>query len=147
MEASAFAVRVPRERLFLVAGFLWTIVGMVLCARAAGWLSILPLSKELMFASTGLLLAIIGYRFGFSKVTQKNIDRIKQLPERAPLFAFIAPRGYIMIALMIATGILLRGSSLPREFLVVPYLAMGGVLILGSVRLYRTYYQVTTDLR
>lgn len=73
------------------------------------------------------------------QVVQKNIDRIELLPERACLFAFTAWHGYIMIALMIMIGFTLRNSALPMYYLSIPYTAMGGTLLIGSLRYYRRF--------
>ncbi|MEX2090287.1 MAG: hypothetical protein WEB62_10970, partial [Bacteroidota bacterium] len=50
------------------------------------------------------------------------------------LTSFLAPRGYVMIALMISLGFLLRQSSIPKPYLSPFYIAMGCALILGSFR-------------
>jgi hypothetical protein len=84
-------------------------------------------------------LAVAGYFFFFIKVVQKNIDRISRLPERACLFAFTAWHGYIMIALMMTVGIMLRNASIPKYYLSIPYTAMGGILLIGSLRFYRRF--------
>ena len=61
------------------------------------------------------------------------------MPERANIFAFTAVRGYVMIALMMTLGITLRNSSIPKYFLTIPYFAMGGILLIGSVQFYRQF--------
>ncbi len=130
---------IHRRGLFIIAGSIWAAVGLLLCLRAYGWVNGSPAGEETALLASGVLIAGAGYRFGFSKVTQKNIARIHSLPERVCLFAFTAWRGYIMIALMITIGITLRNSALPKIYLVTPYFAMGGALIAGSVRFYREF--------
>ena len=130
---------VPRYYLFGLAGAFWTFAGLVLCARAILWLNVFPLSIELALETTSVAIAIIGYLFLFVKVVQKNIDRIRQLPESACVFAFTAWRGYVMIALMITFGITLRNTSIPKYFLAVPYAAMGAILLIGSARFFRQF--------
>jgi hypothetical protein len=89
-----------------------------------------------------LVIAAVGYLYGFSKVVQKNIDRIRQMPERAAIFAFTTMRGYVTIALMITIGITLRNSSIPKYYLTLPYDVMGGILLIGSIRFYRQFFVV-----
>ena len=127
---------VPRYYLFGLAGAFWTFAGVVLCARAILWLNDFPLSIELALETTSIAIAVIGYLFLFVKVVQKNIDRIRQLPENACIFAFTAWQGYIMIASMITIGITLRNTSIPKYFLAVPYTAMGIILLIGSARFF-----------
>jgi len=132
--------RVPRRWLLVIAGFVWTIVGCMLCFRAVGWYGLFPLIPEFASAVFGCALAIAGYRLGFSKVAQKNIKRIHNLPERVCVFAFTAWKGYIMIGLMISIGITLRNSAIPKVYLAIPYTAMGGMLMLGSIQFYASFF-------
>jgi hypothetical protein len=130
---------VPRHFLFAIAGVLWTIAGVLLCVRGEIWLEVYPLGTEFALETLSIGLAVAGYFFFFIKVVQKSIDRISGLPERACLFAFTAWHGYIMIALMITIGITLRNASIPKYYLSIPYTAMGGILLIGSLRFYRRF--------
>ena len=130
---------VPRHYLFAIAGGLWTFAGALLCIRAALWLDAFSDMTGGALELISLLLAGIVYVFFFFKVVQKSIDRISGLPDRACLFAFTAWHGYIMIALMITIGITLRSTSVPKFLLSIPYTAMGGILLIGSLRFYRTF--------
>ncbi len=130
---------VPRHYLFAIAGVLWTAAGAVLCVRGELWLEVFPFRAELTLESISIGLAIAGYIFLFKKVVQKNIERISRLPERACLFAFTAWHGYLMIALMMTIGIMLRNTSIPKYYLSIPYTAMGGILLIGSLRFYRRF--------
>ena len=133
--------KVPRHWLFLIAGLAWTLVGFLLCGRAVDWLIVLPSDIAIPLALASALIAGTAYYFGFTKVVQKNIRRIYTLPDGSPIYSFTAPRGYVLIAIMISTGITLRNSSLPKIYLTIPYLAMGGVLLIGSMRFYREFFK------
>ena len=130
---------VPRHYLFVLAGGLWTIAGIILCLRAEVWLEVFPLGTEIELEALGAILAVLGYLFLFIHIVRKNIDRITELPERVCLFAFTAWRGYLLIALMIGLGLLLRSTSIPKYYLSLPYTAMGIILIIGSIRFYRQF--------
>ena len=127
---------IPRHWLFLIAGAVWTGVGILLWSRAILWSDALTLPVELTLLGTGAIIAAAGYRFGFSAVVRKNVDRIDALPATTNPLSFTGTKGYVMIALMIGIGVLLRSSSLPKVYLSVPYAAMGGVLLRGSVTFY-----------
>lgn len=135
---------VPRHWLFAIAGLIWSAVGLLLCARAIVWLVPFSLSTDLILEIASLILAFIGYVYGFSTIVKKNIARIHTLPGRACAFAFTAWKGYIMIGLMVTIGITLRNSSIPKYYLTIPYTAMGGMLLTGSVKLFRQFF-VTAD--
>jgi len=131
---------VPRRWLLILAGITWFGVGLLLCWRAWGWLDTeLPnrtWMEELGAIATGFFL----YSFALSKVAQKNIARIDDLPHRTHVWNFIPMKSYLMIATMIGMGIALRNSSLPKELLIIPYTAMGGALILGGVAYVRSFF-------
>jgi hypothetical protein len=133
---------IPRQYLFVVAGLLWTAVGLLLCWRALGWLNTETLPVEFVLESIGIFLAVAFYFLGFSKIARKNIARICKLPERASLFAFTAWKGYIIIGTMITAGIIFRNSSIPKDYLAVPYTAMGGALLLASGQFYYRFIRI-----
>ncbi len=136
---------VPRRWLLILAGITWFGVGFMLCYRAWGWLSTESPGRtwveELGAIATGFFL----YSFALSKVAQRNIDRIDDLPHRTHVWHFIPMKSYLMIAGMIALGVLLRNSSLPEEILIIPYTAMGGALILGGVLYLRSFFVPRPD--
>lgn len=136
---------VPRRYLYVLAGVLWTIAGGVLCVRALVWLDRLSLGAEVVLETTSLVLSIAAYIFLFARLVQKSIDRIAMLPDRVCLFAFTPWRGYIMIILMITLGLGLRSTPIPRLYLSIPYAAMGGTLLIGSVRFYRHFLAGTVQ--
>jgi hypothetical protein len=130
---------IRRHYLFALAGIFWTVAGGILCVRATIWLGLLSPNAAFGVAVTSLICAGAGYALGFSKIVVKNIVRINQMPDRANIFAFTALRGYVMIALMMTIGITLRNSSIPKYYLTIPYFAMGGILLIGSVQFYRKF--------
>ena len=133
---------VPRHWLLAIAGFIWAAVGLLLCVRAIVWLAPFVSGTDLVVEIVSLLLAFFGYVYGFSKLVQKNIARIHTLPDRVCAFAFTAWRGYIMIGLMVTLGITLRNSFIPKYYLSIPYTAMGGMLLIGSQRLFRQFFTI-----
>ncbi len=133
---------IRRHYLFVLAGIFWTVAGSILCARAAIWMGMLSPGAASVIALVSVVCAGGGYVLGFSKIVVKNITRIHQMPERANIFAFTAVRGYVMIALMMTIGITLRNSSIPKYYLTIPYFAMGGILLIGSVQFYRQFIAI-----
>jgi hypothetical protein len=135
-----FNPAVPRNWLLVLAGLLWTSVGFYLCFLAYGWLNAIHDRSATLYGASGILVAFAWSRLMFGKTATKSVNRISLLPERTCLFAFTAWRGYAMITVMIATGILLRNSALPRQYLAALYIAMGGALFLSSFVFYRSYW-------
>jgi len=115
---------------------MWTAVGVILCLMAYHWLTTNVFKWSILFGVTGLLLALGVYYFGFSRIARKNIDRLFQFQEKVCFFAFQAWKSYLVIALMATLGAFLRHSSIPKQYLAVIYLAIGGALVLSSLHYY-----------
>jgi len=92
-----------------------------------------------MLESLGAALAVLFYSLLFARIVHRNVERISGLPRRAPFHAFTAWKGYLIIGLMIALGISLRSSPIPKIYLAVPYTMMGLALLIGSLRFYREF--------
>ncbi len=127
---------VARRFLWLVAGLLWSAVGVGLCAAAVYWLMDAPWPANLLGAGVGLGAGAVIYRFGFSRIARKNIARIAQKPEKVCIFAFQAWKSYVLIVVMMALGFALRHSALPRLALASLYMAIGSGLGLSSILYY-----------
>lgn len=136
MELAKFKPAVPKYILMAMAGLLWTTVGLGLCRLGYKWVSLLPGTRAVSFGLAGMILALIAYRFGFSGIAAKNIERLCLLPSKGCLFAFQAWRSYLIIGLMIGLGLVLRHSQIPKTYLAIVYFAVGGALILASFRYY-----------
>jgi hypothetical protein len=133
---SKFKPAVSKYWLATAAGLMWTAVGLVLCGLAYEWLAILPLRRAALFGVVGIIMALVGYHFAFSKIALKNIDRLRQFPDRVCFFAFQAWKSYLVIAFMVFFGFILRHSTIPKYYLSVPYAAIGGALLLSSFHYY-----------
>jgi len=76
------------------------------------------------------------YKFGFSKIARKNINRVCRYPDKVCFFAFQEWKSYLIISVMAPLGIFLRHSSLPRQYLAVIYITIGLALFLSSLHYY-----------
>jgi hypothetical protein len=126
----------PKCWLIAAAGLTWSIVGILLCRLAFGWLDALVFSRALLSGTAGIIGMLAAYHFGFSAIALKNIGRLSFYPDRACFFAFQAWKSYLIIGVMIALGAALRHSSIPREYLAALYLTIGGALLLSSFHYY-----------
>lgn len=129
--------RVNRRWLFLAAGLLWSIAGIILWRRAIEWLRTEEPGTELLVLAAGLLGGVLIARFKFRRLVFKNIARLHALRERENLFAFQSVRSYVLIIGMMGLGIALRHSALPRPYLAILYTGIGTGLLLASL----PYYQ------
>jgi hypothetical protein len=133
---------VSKYWLISLAGLLWSAVGLLLCRLAYLWLKGVPWGAAAFLGISGILLALLAYRFSFSRIAEKNINRIRQFSEKGCIFAFQAWKSYLIIVIMIALGLFLRHSPLPKQYLAVIYLAVGGALFLSGFHYYGLLWKV-----
>jgi hypothetical protein len=135
---------VHKKWLHFSAGAMWSGVGIMLTSLAIGWIWPLDWQFTLLIAGVGIVLALIIHRFGFSKLAAKNGRRIEDLSgQKHCLFAFQEWKSYPLVAFMIALGITLRNSPLPKHYLAILYLGIGISLFLSSLQYYRLGWQRT----
>jgi hypothetical protein len=127
---------VSRNLLLFTAGILWTAVGLFLCLLAAHWLRTMVNRGTIYYALSGIVMAAGVYKFGFSTIALKNINRVCQYPDKVCFFAFQEWRSYLIISVMAPLGIFLRHSSLPRQYLATIYITIGLALFLSSLHYY-----------
>ena len=126
----------PRWMLHALSGFVWSGVGLLLLRWVWVWLSPLAFPEWLPSALGGAGLALFTWA-GFSWMAKRNISRIERGPDKFCVFAFQRWSSYPLVAFMIALGLTLRHSSLPRTWLAPLYLGIGGGLSLASLGYYR----------
>lgn len=137
MTLSQLKPAVPKCWLFAASGVMWSGVGLMMCLTGAGWLLQEGIVWGTGFELLGLALAVLTVRWGFGGIARKNIRRLRRLPDRGCFFAFQAWKSYLLIMIMIALGVTLRHSPIPRNLIAVVYTAVGGALFLGSFHYYR----------
>lgn len=130
---------VPRRVLGLIAGLLWAGVGVMLCRLAVLWLLDDVGGHALWLALGGVALALLIHHLGFLKLVGRNVERIRAKADRACAFGFQPLRSYLTILVMVAMGIALRSSPVPKPYLAPVYVGFGGAMALSSVRYLRLF--------
>ena len=128
---------VGKPVLVLLAGVLWLGVGIMLCSLAGGWLIQDGDAKDWWFAGIGFLVAMPIHHFGFLRIVDRNLGRIKKIEGKYCAFGFMPWKSSILIPVMMTMGILMRHSSLPKTYLSVVYIGIGLSLVLSSIRYFR----------
>ena len=125
--------------LLLMAGIVWICVGIMLLVLAFFWLSAASDLNIYLYVGAGVVLALLAHHFGFLKLVDKNLKRILLMDGKKCLFAFIPWKSYLIIAVMITMGVVLRHSAIPKQYLAILYIGIGLALILSSVRYMRVF--------
>jgi len=131
----------PRRYLLFIAALVWTFAGGMLLYKG----SMLFLQNYHFFWLRLIGSAIGGIMFYillFSKISFKHTRRIVNLKNDNPCaFSFFDIKSYILMTVMITSGIMLRKSGLlAQEYLSVLYITMGIPLFLSAFRFY--YYGI-----
>ena len=142
MSIHALKPAVGRNSLVLIAGLVWTAVGILLSTMAGVWLAAAPGNEGPLLGTAGAALAVVAWRFGFSRLSLTNVERIERSDARACLFSFQAWKSCLVMGSMIALGMVLRHSAIPKPWLAVVYSTVGGALILASLDYYRHFIRL-----
>lgn len=129
---------VPKNWLHITAGIMWSGVGIFLNLLASDWVKPVGPKFGTVIVLCGALLAFGIYRFGFSNLAEKNIQRVEDyLVPKVCWFAFQKWSSYPLVALMISLGIYLRKySPIPKPYLAVLYIGIGASLFFASLHYY-----------
>jgi hypothetical protein len=129
--------KVDKKILILAAGVMWCGVGVMLVSYAAIWLASCKRGEQILYYGLGFLAAMPIHHFGFLRIADRNLSRLLQLEEKKCLFSFITWKSYIIVGIMIAMGITLRHSFIPKRYLSVLYNGIGLALFLSGLRYFR----------
>ncbi|OGL45690.1 MAG: hypothetical protein A2161_08620 [Candidatus Schekmanbacteria bacterium RBG_13_48_7] len=140
-----FKPAVPRIYLLVIAGLAWSGVGLLLCWHVYDWLKDMHGIMVLIPVLAGIMLSLIVFHFGFSRIARKNIDRICQSDKYACIFSFQEWKSYVIITVMIASGVFLRRSTIPKHSLAVIYLTIGCALFFSSLLYFNRVWKKNTN--
>lgn len=136
---STFKPGIPKRYLLFIAGIAWTFAGSMLLYKGINFFR--NYQDYLWLKITGSTIAgILFYLFLFSKISVRHIRRIFGLTINHPcLFSFFNLKSYIVMFVMIISGILLRKFDIiSSDYLEVLFVTMGIPLFISAFRFY--YY-------
>lgn len=128
---------VPKRYLLIVAALVWTVAGGMLLFKGISLFFKYPESSGLKIS-----ISIIGgglfYLLLFSGISNKHIKRILNIKiDRPCLFSFFNVRSYVLMTIMISSGILLKKFGvLSQEYISIVDVTMGIPLFLSAFRFY-----------
>lgn len=133
---------VPKRYLLLIAGIVWTIAGSILFIKGSNYVLQFSHYKTFRFI-IAIIFGISFYWILFTRISLKQINRIKAIDIIKPcLFSFFNFKSYILMALMISMGIILRKTNLiNHDILYTFYIGMGIPLLLSAARFYFAWYK------
>ena len=133
-----FKPSVNKKCLILISGVMWSGVGVLLNWIASQWLSDFEQWQIIFTYSVGILMGLIIASFGFSKLAQRNSDRIMGYPEKVCVFGFQRWQMYILIVIMMSMGFFMRTTTFIPKYLLAPvYVGIGLALFISSFVYYK----------
>ncbi|MBI9035490.1 MAG: hypothetical protein JEZ03_13570 [Bacteroidales bacterium] len=126
---------IPKVYLYFLAGSIWAYAGIMLMYRGMHGTSIIETP-----ITTLALLPVLGgifYWFMFRRISSRYINRIELMSQSRPCaFAFFSYRSYMMMALMISTGILMGTIPSLGKYYSLFLIVMGIPLFISSLRFF-----------
>lgn len=113
----------------IAAASLWTVVGLSLIFRGTVWLNAVD---RLWLVLPALLVGTLKSLFVLDRSAKKNIARILSTRDGKCIGGMFSLGTWMLVLLMMTSGIILRNSSLPKEFLGLFYVAIGWALVFSS---------------
>lgn len=124
-----FKPGVPRSVHLFAAPFLWTAIGCLLVYRGWGWLD--PGRNWLLIPVAGVLGTLKSLLI-LDKIARRSIQRIILFKDGTCLGAVYSWKTWLLVALMMASGILMRKITQPGPMIGTLYCAIGWALCLSS---------------
>ena len=126
----------------LAAALLWTVVGLGLTAAGLVWSFGSALPWSLLLAAAGVAAGTVKGRLVIRKMADWNTARIIGRGDGHCLGGFLAPKTWLLVIVMMGSGLLLRRSGVPRPILGVLYTAVGTGLLFGGCQLWKAWREI-----
>ena len=124
----------------LLAGALWTTVGALLLGFGARWtLEAFGPRTGALAATLGIVAGLLKGRFVLDRAAGRITDRIAARGDGRCAGGFLSWRSWLLVALMSATGKLLRGGLLSHAVVGPLYTAIGTGLLFSSRTAWRRW--------
>jgi len=131
----------PAKTHLLLAGLLWTCVGAGLTFAGVGWSARAGFAWGPVLVAAGGVAGVAKARFVLDRTALSSAARIRLRGDGKCLGGFLSWQSWMLVLAMIAGGIALRRSGLPRPLLGFLYTAVGTALLWSS-RVYWAEWRV-----
>lgn len=111
------------------AALLWTVIGTLLVAKGLAWIE--P-GENVWFVPTALALGTLKSVFILDRSAKRGVERIVRMRDGTCLGAVYSWKTWILVLLMITTGIMLRTFFNPGKYIGTIYVAIGWALLMSS---------------
>ncbi len=133
--------KVSGRTLLLIAGLVWIVAGAnILRIGVVTWLT--DSQSWLFKVCESIAVFLLFFNFVFKKLFDKHSKRIGEKQNRHCPFSFFDVKGWIVMAVMITLGIVIRGYHLlPNSFISVFYTGLSSALIITGFLFLRQWWK------
>ncbi len=123
----------------LVAASVWTIVGSLLAFFGIRWLVADGRGLILALMPVAVVVGLAKGHYVLPLTSTRVTDRIQARGDGRCIGSFLSVRMWLLVAMMVLLGRLLRSGLLPHSVVGLIYLAIGTALLFGSLRVWRLW--------
>lgn len=129
----------------MVAALMWTAAGVMLVTRALIWLVRIDAGLAIGLGAVALVIGGAKGWFVLRKSARRISNRIHGRGDGRCIGGFISWKTWLLVAVMMGSGIALRHSTMSRTILGVVYLAIGTALLSASVHFWARLFTHHSD--
>jgi hypothetical protein len=145
MHNKNYTLSVNKKVLVILPGLMWFGVGIMLIHYAVIWIAPYPVKQQVLFYSAGFIAAMPIHHFGFLRIVDKNLNRLLPLTGKRSIFSFMTWKSYLIVIVMMAMGMILRHSEVPKIYLSILYNGIGIGLFLSGIRYFRFFIMLVLN--
>ena len=137
---------IPKRYLFLLAGTIWSLVGLILATVGLFWIFTVkqPHTLVLVLTPVAIIVGFIKGKFVLFKAANRTSDYIYSRPEKACFGSVFTWTTWLIICLMVTMGQLLRKVIVPvayRDYLGLVYVLIGLALLTSSFVYWKNFFR------
>jgi len=135
MRFESLTPRISKHYLLFLAALVWTFAGGMLEYRGYSYIMAYPHYLFIRIVAC-ILGGTLFFNLLFSKLSGRHVARILNISiERPCIFSFFNWKSYLMMGVMISSGVMLRKTgAVSPEYLSLIYITMGIPLLMSSFR-------------
>ena len=136
-----------RKYLYIVAGLIWGIPGVIIAIKGIKAYCIQP-SENLWWLLMITVAVLTAFFFMFRRIVDRYCDRIAALPDKVSIWQTFPTRGWILVVFMTCLGIVLKHiPAIPTAFTASFYSGLGPMLVLASARFVAVITELSFDVK
>ncbi len=128
------------------AGLMWSLIGLFLASMGTAFIfGNAPVATIWMWALLAFIIGVIKAQTVLRIAARKTIVRIKAFTQPESFFKVFKPVQWLVVALMMSIGFIVRGLGVPKQWRGCVLLAVGVGLLWASRYFWKAYCETCQD--